>query len=589
MPEALEYGLPTKANRPKGRDAKPPAFGHRAMAAGLPKRQGEHAVSFRSLSACVVPTLLLVAPCVVPLRAGTLSPDLQRAASARGAGQVRVIVETRSPAAPEAGFAVRRGARDVFVFRGFPGFRATLPVGAVPSLSRRPNVKHVSSDQQVAASGWAGVVTYSGPSDYAAKAAGADVVAALPAPVPAPAIAILDTGVAPVPGLRIVGWFDAVSGVPAPYDDGGHGTHVAGIAAGAPARGGAVGGACAGAPIVAVKVLDAAARGTASDVIRGIDWCIEHREALNIGVINLSLGHRVTQAGAADPLCRAVERAVASGIVVVVAAGNQGDGYGGIECPGNSPAAITVGATRTGGTPFRSDDSIASYSSRGPTAFDGLAKPDVLAPGNRVASLRAPGSLLDVCHPENRVAEGGHSLAPPRYFVLSGTSMSAPLVAGIAARIRAVCPAATPNAVKAALMMSAQRLGGWDPVLRRDVAEYDWMTQGAGYVNAPGALLAAVMLTGAADTDAALGEPGRSWIAGESIVWGDTVIWGRCKAQLEASVEVGRDLGCVLWGDGLPDGDGSGGIEDVVAGTSALWRGRPVVIQDRPVLVLGDE
>lgn len=546
-------------------------------------------MSLRLLLARVLPTLSLTALSIAPVTAGTLSPDLHRLAAARSRGEVPVIVETRSPAAAEAGAAARSGARHVLVLGGFPGFRATLPLAAVRSMSLRPGVRHVSLDQQVAASGWAGAVGYTGLPDYAARSAGADILAPLPGAGGPPAIAVLDTGVAPVPGLRVVGWFDAVQGRPAPYDDAGHGTHVAGLAAGAPGRGGMAGGACPGAPIVAVKVLDATAKGAASDVIRGIEWCIEHRDELNIGVINLSLGHRVTQSSATDPLCRAVERAVASGIVVVVAAGNQGDGYGGIECPGNSPSAITVGAMRTEGTPFRSDDRIASFSSRGPTAFDGMAKPDVLAPGNRIASLRAPGSMLDVTHPENRVSEGARTLAPSRYFVLSGTSMSAPLVAGIAARIRAACPDANPNTVKAALMVSAQRVGGWDPVLCRSVVEYDWMTQGAGYVNAPGAVLAALRLTGVAGADPALGEPGRSLIAGENVSWGNAVVWGRFKAQMETSAEVGRDLGCVLWGDGLPNGDDSAGAEDIVAGASALWGSHPVVEQDRPVLLLGDD
>src|SRR5699024_2732564 len=109
--------------------------------------------------------------------------------------------------------------------------------------------------------------------------------------------------------------------------------------------------------------------------------------AFKIDVINLSLGHPVYEPASTDPLVRAVERAVRAGIVVVTAAGNigmdtEGDaGYAGITSPGNAPSAITVGAADTRGTVRIGDDRVASFSSRGPTWFDGFAKPDLVAPG----------------------------------------------------------------------------------------------------------------------------------------------------------------------------------------------------------------
>ena len=112
----------------------------------------------------------------------------------------------------------------------------------------------------------------------------------------------------------------------------------------------------------------------------------------NLRIINLSLGHPVLEAAADDPLCQAVQRAVDAGILVVAAAGNFGktaDGrpiVGGIVSPGNAPAALTVGALNTKGTVQRSDDVMATYSSRGPTMIDGVLKPELVAPGNRIVS-----------------------------------------------------------------------------------------------------------------------------------------------------------------------------------------------------------
>src|SRR5581483_11596945 len=188
----------------------------------------------------------------------------------------------------------------------------------------------------------------------------------------------------------------------------GHGTHVAGIIAGAPGRSADTRdyrGVAYGANIVSLRVLDETGAGVASDVIEAIDWAIENRRAYNIRIINLSLGAPVVQSYRDDPLCEAVERAVAAGIVVVAAAGNRGvtsDGrtvLGSITSPGNSPSAITVGALDTHGTAVRSDDTVAKFSSKGPTAFDFVLKPDVVAPGTRVVSAEASGAYLSTTNP----------------------------------------------------------------------------------------------------------------------------------------------------------------------------------------------
>src|SRR5207248_2581641 len=139
-----------------------------------------------------------------------------------------------------------------------------------------------------------------------------------------------------------------------------------------------------------------------------------------------------------DPLCLAVEQAWKNGIVVVVAAGNNGrylptDGYATVTSPGNDPYVITVGSMKTLGTPTRVDDQIASYSSKGPTAIDAVVKPDLVAPGNLLVSLETPGSTLYNQFPANRVpysfyVKAGSSASSSSYFTLSGTSMAAGVV-----------------------------------------------------------------------------------------------------------------------------------------------------------------
>ena len=166
-----------------------------------------------------------------------------------------------------------------------------------------------------------------------------------------------------------------------------------------------------------------------------------------------------------DPLCQAVEKAWQSGIVVVVAAGNNGryqptNGYGTVTSPGNDPYVITVGAMKTMGTPTRTDDLIASYSSKGPTAIDAVAKPDIVAPGNLLVSLEAPGSTLYNQYPGNRVpysyyVNGGSTAPSSSYFTLSGTSMATGVVSGVVADLLQKSPSLTPDQVKARLMKTA--------------------------------------------------------------------------------------------------------------------------------------
>jgi len=251
-------------------------------------------------------------------------------------------------------------------------------------------------------------------------------------------VAVIDSGVANMPELRgrIIVSRDFTDDRGAGLDLNGHGTHVAGIiaAAGATRYTNATG-VAPGANIISLKVLDAQGKGVMGDVIDAIDWAVANRVRYNIRVINLSLGGPVTQSYRDDPLCQAVERAYRAGVVVVASAGNHGKHpqtgqkiYGSITSPGNSPFAITVGALNTKGTPYRSDDEVASYSSKGPTLVDGLTKPDLVAPGNKILSLAAPGSTLVREHPELVIGSGRDAR-----LQLSGTSMAAAVVAGAVA------------------------------------------------------------------------------------------------------------------------------------------------------------
>lgn len=280
-------------------------------------------------------------------------------------------------------------------------------------------------------------------------------------------VAVVDTGIFAHPDLagRIAAFKDLVNQKTIPYDDNGHGTHVAGdIASNGSQSNFMYRGPAPEAGLVGVKVLDKNGSGTLSAVIEGIQWCVDNRETLGIRVLNLSLGSEATEPYTGDPLCQAVEKAWDAGIVVCAAAGNEGPEPGTISSPGIHPGIITVGASNDMNTTGTGDDQVAAFSSRGPT-IDGLVKPDVLAPGVDIVSLRAPGSMLDKQNKEFRTGTW--------YFTLSGTSMATPVCAGVVAQILQANSSLTPDQVKARLVETASKLGNLDP-----------NTQGAGVINA---------------------------------------------------------------------------------------------------------
>ena len=316
-------------------------------------------------------------------------------------------------------------------------------------------------------------------------------------------VAVIDSGIADHTALGRAGRrrVNLVSHEPGVTGDPfGHGTHIAGLIGGSAAAAARVtpayaGGSAPGVHFVDVRVLGSNGAGYTSDVIAGIDWTIANARRYGVRVINLSLGHPVSEPAATDPLCRAVARAVRAGLVVVVSAGNYGQTatgtpiLGGITSPGNSPLAITVGALDAVGTVDRSDDRVAAYSSRGPTRFDFAIKPDVVAPGAGLVSLENPASWLSARYPSWHIAGSGRNA----YYRLSGTSMSTAVVSGGVALLLDGEPGLTPAQVKIALQTGAQFLpkaglvgGGAGSV---DFAASQRLTQNGGLV---GSLLTSV-------------------------------------------------------------------------------------------------
>jgi serine protease AprX len=333
-------------------------------------------------------------------------------------------------------------------------------------------------------------------------------------------VATIDSGVSLAhddlgPG-RVVHWADFVAHQPVAYDDYGHGTHVAGIIVGAGVdSAGGRRGIAPGADLVVLKALDGTGNGHISDVIAAVDYAIANRDRFNIRVLNLSVAAGVYESYLTDPLAQAALRAVRAGIVVVAAAGNFGlnaNGeaqYGTIAAPGNAPWVLTVGAADDKGTPDRSDDIVAAFSSRGPTAIDGTSKPDLVAPGVGIESTADPSSTLYAIQPRARVWGATSTVSQP-YLRLSGTSMAAPVVTGTVALMLQADPHLTPNAVKAILQFTAEPRPNTDQ-----------STQGAGLLNARGAVALARQLTMARRSPAQLEE-----MSGGTAHWGRQLIWG---------------------------------------------------------------
>ena len=261
-------------------------------------------------------------------------------------------------------------------------------------------------------------------------------------------VCILDTGIYEHIDFtgRIWAFYDFLAFKRRPYDDNGHGTHVAGLVAGdGTASMGKYRGAAPGCGIIALKVLDRYGNGSQDDVLRALRWIREYRQQYRIRVVNISVGTTCNSKRNHARLLESVEQLWDEGVVVVTAAGNQGPRSGSITAPGSSKKVITVGS---------SDllEGRSAISGRGPTA-ECVCKPDIVAPGNKIMSC-VPGK-------------------PYSYGVKSGTSMSTPLVTGAIACALEKNPALTNTDIKTMLMNSAEDMGlpqnlqGWGKFNRR--------------------------------------------------------------------------------------------------------------------------
>ena len=426
----------------------------------------------------------------------------------------------------------------------------SAPAGALSALANDPDVRYVSADRPLNGTLDNSVAAVKASAAWKAGWSGAGI-----------AIAVIDSGITTIsdldsigslgPGPRVLYSHDFVDAKGNSKDKYGHGTHVAGIIAGNAAASSCpncdtqLQGVAPNARILNFHALDQNGEGTDTSVINAIYQAIAVKDQYNIRVMNLSVGRPVYESYKQDPLCQAVEMAWKAGIVVVVAAGNDGrdnsfgnNGYGTINAPGNDPYVITVGAMNTMGTPDRSDDIMASYSSKGPTAIDHIVKPDIVAPGNKVISLQAQGSTLVTTYPDNVPPVGyyfdGNGHRPsPNYFTLSGTSMSTPVVSGAVADLLQAKPGLTPGSSESSVDgIGLQNIpissNVVDPATGENyVSYYDLFTVGAGYLDLEAALASLDQvptggnaLSPVANYDAAAGyvslsyDPSSVWAAG---------------------------------------------------------------------------
>jgi serine protease AprX len=334
-------------------------------------------------------------------------------------------------------------------FSAIVGLHASLTGKQILSLANRPYVTAIVANEQATASATGGLPAMN--PQLWPWVAGVPLDWVGSKNLSLPTIAIVDSGIDATRvadfGSRLLGQVNLASLTPnSPGDGYGHGTFVAGIAAGQAAG---QFGVSPRSNLVSLDVMNDQGEATVADIISACDWILANKSADNIKVANLSL-HAVNQASVMfDPLDQAVEKLWLNGVTVVAAAGNyatNGQASGVPYAPGNDPFVITVGAADTNNTLATGDDFVAPWSAWGYTG-DGFMKPDISAPGRYIIGPVSPGAALYTLRPGDVVSPG--------YMQLSGTSFSAPMVAGAAAELIAQHPGWTPDQVKGALMVTA--------------------------------------------------------------------------------------------------------------------------------------
>ena len=441
-------------------------------------------------------TALAVSAALAPAAAG---------AAARPAPSASPVIVQGYDAAATAEAVRRAGGRVTADLPLVHGVAADVTAATAARLAADPAVRAVTPDSEVRVTGLADGATGTNVSTVKSvyrDEIGATALAVQGADGAGVRIALIDTGVNDVPDLagRVVSIEDPGS-TPEPFrgtvrcvdfsgegdcvDRYGHGTFLAGLMAGnGTSSGGHFTGVAPAAEIVSLKIAGRTGAADVSKVLAAIQWVVSFREQYGIDVLNLSLGTNSKVSPWLDPLNFAVQRAWKSGLTVVVAAGNTGPGARTISKPGDDPYVITVGAVDDRETPGQDDDRLPLFSARGPVV-DGLSawvKPDVVAPGGRVVSLRVPDSHIE------EVAGAGPFAGTPyaAYRRGSGTSMSAAITSGAVALLLQRHPTWTPDRVKYALTSTAQKVAARDRnqvgsgLIRADLAD----TARAGLANA---------------------------------------------------------------------------------------------------------
>jgi serine protease AprX len=444
-----------------------------------------------------------------------------------------------------------------------------LPNGVLKQLANHPNVFRVHYDRPTSMHNYRTSITVGARTVQ-------DMLGYTGAGV---GVAVIDSGVStwhddltnnstrlyPYGNQRVTKFVDFVNSRPLPYDDNGHGSHIAGIIAGNgyDSRGEKAG-IAPDASLISLKVLDADGKGTISNIIAALGWVATNAKTYNIRVVNMSIGALIKESYWTDPLTLAAKKLTDQGIVVVCAAGNFGKNaqgqtqYGGITAPGNAPWVLTVGASSTMGTLTRNDDEMAPFSSAGPSFIDFEAKPDLVAPGTGTVSLAVPGSTFYTTKTAF-LLDGKLKLGSKPYLALSGTSMAAPVVSGSVALMLQANPNLTPNLVKALLQYTAQQYPG-----------YTSLRQGAGFLNTLGAVRLAQYYKTARTGDRMPVQKvwskqiiwGSHRLTGGLILpnanaWGNNVVWGSARTQ----VSLGDNI---VWGTMALDGD------NIVWGSTSL-------------------
>ncbi|HUA17822.1 MAG TPA: S8 family peptidase [Bryobacteraceae bacterium] len=516
-----------------------------------------------------------------------LSPDL---AGRDSQAPVNVIIRYQRPLEQRhIDAVVRRGGHALRRLDLVNGAAYSVPANALAELANDPDVAYISPDRPVHAALSASTQL---PQDYKLQAVNANVAQINGFNGNDIGIAVIDSGITNRPDFRESAYSSAAIAASNQFrivhsenlinggstdDSYGHGTHVAGILGGNGAMSfGVYSGVAPAANIINLVALDNTGSGTDSTVIAAIQRAVQLQQRYNIEVINLSLGRPVMESYTQDPLCQAVEAAWNAGIVVVVAAGNDGrdnsqgtEGYATITAPGNDPYVITVGAMKTENTATRSDDLIASYSSKGPTLLDHVVKPDLVAPGNLIISVLGDGTLPQ---------EYPQSVVDTNYFMLSGTSMAAPMVSGAAAMLLQQNPNLTPDQVKARLMATAWKnfpvsSTATDPTTGITYTSYyDIFTVGAGYLDVWAALNSGALANGSAASPIATynstdGSVTLSNLSGQSVIWGTSLIWGTSVIWGTSAVS-GDSL---IWGTSVIWGTSAPSNLSIIWGTSLIW------------------